>query len=536
MFKHKQQNADTMKPIFPLLGLLFLGFIAGAQDLHIYYDMQTQTPRYMLGDTLKIDRPYVRQGNSVVLHLENYNNYLYDVVIKDQVQQFNIPSSTSAGSLTSIFPTLGKGATDFTSLVGNRQGGPQDFDFVIRTDEKEGALKPYETLGITPTQYNQLNDLMVQYEAAYQEVQGIDQEMSEKRSEVQSLVDAYQINAFVMQEINNIKHDPALPPAKIKAMTQDYMRKVLNVQSNSDINLDTLLRRGNTRQQLSGKLEEVRKTHQQYRRAVAKMEGVRETVTMSFGNNPGVRTRFVQPILESYNQIEGQQNEYVAFEDKLLELITQMPEADVLKLATLWREYEALQANDFVKDHRVVARGDQMTFEITFNPNDSAERNVPALQMAPIEIPVAGSFKANASIGVSFGQFFERPQSYFIRDQRIRAEDADSFYPVISSFFHFYGQSKGSTSLGGAFGIGLPITGSNAGQSASFFLGPSLIIGRAERLVLSGGLMGAQVERLAQGYEIGDLLITEVNIVPTKDVYEMGYFLGLSFNIVGSGR
>lgn len=525
-----------MKPIFFLTFLFFLGLTIQAQDLHIYYDMQTQTPRYMLGDTLEVDRPYVRRGNSVVLHIENYNNYLYDVVIKDEVQQFNIPSSTSAGSLTSIFPTLGKGATDFTSLTGGRRGGPQDFDFAIRTDEKEGAPRPYEALGITPTQYNQLNELMVQYEAAFQEVQEIDTQMQETSDEVQSLVDAYQLNAFVMQEINNIKHDPALPPAKIKAMTQDYMRKVLNVQSNSDINLDTLLRKGNTRQQLSRRLEKVRKTQQRHRQAVAKMEGIRETVTMSFGSNPGVRTRFVQPILESYDQIDGQQDQYAAFEDKLLELIAQMPEADVLKLATLWREYEALQANDFVKDHRVVAKGDQMTFEITFNPNDSAERNVPALQMAPIEIPVAGSFKVNASIGVSFGQFFERPQSYFIRDQRIRAEDADSFYPVISSFFHFYGQSKGNTSFGGAFGIGLPITGSNAGQSASFFLGPSLIIGRAERLVLSGGLMGAQVERLAQGYEVGDLLITEVNVVPTKDVYEMGFFLGLSFNLIGSGQ
>jgi hypothetical protein len=527
-----------MKPILLTLSLLCTAFSVAAQDLHIYYDMETQTPRYLLGDTLEIDQPYVRQGNNVILHIQNYNNYLYDVVIERETEQFNIPSSTSAGSLTSIFPTLGPNATDFMSLGAGSRDAPVGFDFVpkLNGNGERGDVAPYEALGLAPSQYERLTQLMQDYEKTFQEVQEMDLQMKQKEVEVQSLVDAYQVNAFAMQEIRNIRHDPALPPAKIKEMTQDYMRKVLNVQTNDQINLDTLLRKGNIRQQLTRKLNEVRRTQQKHQQAVAKLDGIRETVTMSFGSNPGVRTRFVQPLLESYSQIESQEDEYTTFEDKLINLITQVPEADVQKLATLWREYEALQANDFAKDHRVDALGDQMTFNIRFSPNDSANSNVPTLQMAPIKVAVAGGFKVNASIGVAFGQFFDRPQSYFIRDQRIRAEDNDSFYPVISSFFHFYSQSKGNTSFGGAFGIGLPVTGSNAGQSASFFLGPSLIIGRSERLVLSGGLMGSQVERLAQGYNVGDLLVSDANVVPTKDVYEMGYFLGLSFNVIGSNR
>lgn len=523
-----------MKPILLALSLLCIAFSVVAQDLHIYYDMETQTPRYMLGDTLEIDQPYVRQGNSVILHIQNYNNYLYDVVIERETEQFNIPSSTSAGALTSIFPTLGPDAADFMSLSSGSRDAPVNFDFIPKQEEGRSEIAAYEGLGLSPSQSERLTTLMQEYESTFRELEEMDLQMKQKETEVQSLVDAYRVNAIATQEIRNIRQDPALPPAKIKQMTQDYMRKVLNVQTNDQINLDTLLQKGNIRQQLSRKLNEVRRTQQEHRQTVAKLDGIRETLTMSFGSNPGVRTRFVQPLLDSYSQIEAQDNRYAAFEDKLINLVTQIPEADVQKLATLWREYEALQANDFAKDHRVDALGDQMTFNIRFSPNDSANSNVPSLQMAPIKVAVAGGFKVNASIGVSFGQFFTRPQSYFIRDQRIRAEDDDSFYPVISSFFHFYSQSKGNTSFGGAFGIGLPLTGSNAGQSASFFLGPSLIIGRSERLVLSGGLMGSQVERLAQGYSVGDLLVSDANVVPTKDVYEMGYFLGLSFNIVGA--
>lgn len=518
-----------------ILSFLFIDILA-AQDLHIYYNMQTQTPRYMLGDTLQVDRPYVRRGANVILHIENYNNYLYDVVIEQEAQQFNIPSNTSAGSLTSIFPTLGKGATDFMSLTGGRRGGPESFDFPGGSKETNGGPTPFESMGLTPSQSNQLNNLMLEYQSTFEEIQEINKDITKQREDVQSLVDGYQLNAFVMQEINNIKHDPALPPEKIKTMTQDYMRKVLNVENNTQINLDTLLRKGNIRQQLSRKLEQVRQISRLHRDAVTKLNGIKETISLSFGSNIGVSTRVVQPLVQSYEQVSVQENQVTAFEDKLVDLISQMPEADVLKLSALWREYEALQANDFVKDYRVTAQGDQMKFTIKFNPNSAGATNVPSLQVAPIEIPVAGGFKVNASIGISFGQFFDRPQSYFVRDTIIRGEDKDSFFPVISSFFHFYGQSKGTVSLGGSFGIGLPITGDNAGQSASFFLGPSLIIGRAERLVLTTGIMGAQVERLAQGYEAGDRFVSDANLPPTKEVYETGFFLGLSFNVLGSGR
>jgi len=141
----------------------------------------------------------------------------------------------------------------------------------------------------------------------------------------------------------------------------------------------------------------------------------------------------------------------------------------------------------------------------------------------------------NASIGVAFGQLFSQPQSFFVRDSSIRSEDKDSFFPIVTSFFHFYGQTAGNTAFGGSFGIGLPIVSSGGVQSASFFLGPSLIIGRGERIVVTSGIMGTRVERLAQGYEVGDRFISQANNVPTKTVYELGYFLGLSFNVLGGG-
>ena len=101
----------------------------------------------------------------------------------------------------------------------------------------------------------------------------------------------------------------------------------------------------------------------------------------------------------------------------------------------------------------------------------------------------------------------------------------------VAPFFHFYAQSKGQVSLGGAFGLGISIGGETAGLQTYFF-GPSVIMGKGQRIVFSTGLMGGKVDRLAQGYQVGDAY-DEV-IVPTKSIYELGYFLGVSFNLIGN--
>jgi hypothetical protein len=62
-------------------------------------------------------------------------------------------------------------------------------------------------------------------------------------------------------------------------------------------------------------------------------------------------------------------------------------------------------------------------------------------------------------------------------------------------------------------------------------VGPSVIIGKSNRIILSGGIMTGQAERLSQGYRVGDSFVSEVDLVPTKDQYEFGYFLGLSYNL-----
>jgi len=522
---------------------LFLFFVASvaaltAQDLHIYYDMLTQTPRYII-DSQEVKRPYVRRGANVILHIENYNNYLYDVVIEQQNNEIRLPANVAPNALSTLFPTLGKNSADFFSLAGGRGLSGLALGGGGSSDREDAPTSFDASLGISRTQFQELTQTVETFNQTLEKIETINSSIDNTRKTVQSLVESHQVNALIFKEIENIKYDPALTPAQIKRMTKDYMCKALNLPPNQEeirLSLDSLIRKGNTRAQLVNLLEEVKEKHDDYRDEKARLNSLKEQLDNQFSSNLLLNSQYVLPALRSYDQAADEENDITILENRLLNLVTEMPDVNLAQLAALWREFEALQGNDFAKDHRAAADGDHIVFNVRFTPNETGQNNkAPVLQIAPLQVPVAGGFKVNASIGIAFGQLFERPQSYFVRDSVIRAEDKDSFVPIIASFFHFYGQSKGNVSFGGNFGIGLPITG-DAGQSASFFLGPSLIIGRSERIVLNGGLMGTRVERLAQGFEVGDRFRSEVSNVPTKDVYEMGYFLGLSFNIVGGNR
>lgn len=63
-----------------MLRLIFTGlavlasFALSAQDLHVYYDAFTDSVYYTQNGK-PVDRPAVRKGANVVLHVNNYNNY-----------------------------------------------------------------------------------------------------------------------------------------------------------------------------------------------------------------------------------------------------------------------------------------------------------------------------------------------------------------------------------------------------------------------------------------------------------------------------
>ena len=123
------------------LSALFAFFSVGmlyAQDLHVHYNVFRDSVYYVQqGKTT--NAPAVRKGGTVQLHVENYNNYLYDVSVKVEEEEIPVASSTPAGLLGQLG---GSSALPFSFLFkGGDQslGGFKFFPSLSGADLKEGS-------------------------------------------------------------------------------------------------------------------------------------------------------------------------------------------------------------------------------------------------------------------------------------------------------------------------------------------------------------------------------------------------------------
>jgi hypothetical protein len=213
------------------------------------------------------------------------------------------------------------------------------------------------------------------------------------------------------------------------------------------------------------------------------------------------------------------------------ELASEESNVDLQLIAALRNEYEIMKENDFTRTFRAPAKGDVVKFDLAFLVKDSTRNAEKPFPVSEIEVPVAGGFKMNASLGISFGQFANKTQDYFVRDDVIVGTDHGNFLPILTSYIHFYVQGARATSLGGTLGIGFPIVNTGNDQSLYFLIGPSLILGKSSRIVISGGIMGGKAKRLGAGYEVGDPFTEDSSTLPIVSKYEIGYFLGISYNL-----
>jgi hypothetical protein len=111
--------------------------------------------------------------------------------------------------------------------------------------------------------------------------------------------------------------------------------------------------------------------------------------------------------------------------------------------------------------------------------------------------------------------------------------EIDRFVPIANTLLHFHPYGDGRMVLGGAFGVGIPLSSSDAGRSPTFLLGPSLIMGDRDKVFITGGIIGGQVNRLGAGIQEGDTFTFTDGTLETRGQYELGYFLSLSFKLFG---
>jgi len=479
--------------------------------------------------------------------VENYNNYLYDIELSANETMIEVPEA-NASPMEGLQPGSGSDLSgmDLFSMFrapAKSKGMDMDFDAVVSpivvvelpAEDESEDIEFIEEERAKTLEIEKFNQLKSEFYTASSNLDDLNYDINEIREVVANEMDARQIQGMVMDEIEKLKLHPRLKPDQIKKMSGEYLSKVFNVQSVDEIDLGYVLDRSNMKKLLSDNLSDLKRKEIDYRIQMEKVDNlITELKTFNLVGDQEFRS-FENEIVGKFSESQGQQQMLENDIQSLTDFIPQVQKDDIGFLAALRYEYEAISANDFSRTYRTPAQGDITTFNINFKLKDTtlAGETERLIETAPIEVPVFGGFKVNASLGISFGQYKDQPQNYFVRDTVILAEDQDNFIPILTSFIHFYGQGSRAISLGGTIGVGLPIVNVGNNQSISFFAGPSVIIGKGDRIVLSVGVMDDRVARLGQGLEIGESYFSDGDVVPTIQRYELGYFVGVSYNLLG---
>jgi hypothetical protein len=199
--------------------------------------------------------------------------------------------------------------------------------------------------------------------------------------------------------------------------------------------------------------------------------------------------------------------------------------------------YTMLEASDFSRTYDYEIEADKVNIQLKFVQSEFAktsnsDNDGNTLKTRNIKLFSKGGFKVNTGIALTLNNFTSKSKDYYISEEgTIQADNNDNFTPNLSTMINFYPYTVRGFNVGGAFGLSIPISGNSNVKGVSFLLGPSLHFGTDSRVSISGGLAYGPVQKLTNGLEIGDT--TSFGSVEnfTKDVFDFGYFFGISFSL-----
>ena len=222
---------------------------------------------------------------------------------------------------------------------------------------------------------------------------------------------------------------------------------------------------------------------------------------------------------------------------RLMTNLNQSTDQSLQSLKELRSMYTVLEASNFEQTYDYEITADKVNIELKFVQSDFSNEidndNIQTtLKTRNIQLFSKGGFKINTSVAMTLNNFGSKSNDYFINDSGvIGADNNDFFVPNLSTMINFYPFMGENFNIGGSFGLSIPISANDNINGINFLFGPSLFFGSNSRLSLSGGLAYGPIKKLTNGLEVGDTtsFITVDNF--TKNVYDFGYYFGISFSL-----
>ena len=517
----------TYSFLIAFFGILSIG-MSQSEGLTIEYNLFDEQVKYKR-ENAYIEEPFVRSGENIYVIVQEFNPFTtiasIDATSVDYSQRTNATSNgidsyaggefgyeddyysggggggfNTGGLLGGL--GLGGGITDALSLIPGSRGA-----------QSKSMLKLQRAFNTNLKRLNVTEEkINLQYEKLL-------------------LFNKAQLSReLALHDIEKLKRNTSIKPSRVREMIEEEIRYAFSKTKDEDIDIDDIVDR-------AGRTETIRLTVNEYKHALNeyrslkddwislaemfKIEEFENDTKMVFLENS--TDTIIQTIDRNISTFDN------AAVDQILE-IDLVP--DVQLLASLRQVYEELQSRDFEHNFSPVqASGDEMVLQLNFQQKDENGTYIPYKGLKQV-VPVTGQWKTKGGVGFAFGALAGDQFDYAIENGTIVGNKKDAFIPHIASFVHFYKQNNKSFNLAGSFGAGLPLQNTTDLKSISFFLGPSLMIGKGEKFLITGGVMGGKSNQLNNDLQIGDFYDGVIETLPVSSSYKFGYFISVSFGVI----
>lgn len=271
---------------------------------------------------------------------------------------------------------------------------------------------------------------------------------------------------------------------------------------------------------------------------ISKIENFKSNISIFLNEDILLKTN--SKFLNDYNSNPNLKDSYDKMFNKVIKLNDVVDSTNYFKLLSDCHkiELEGRKIENFsYSSHPIIANGDEIIFDVKFTSKNNLDPNIEVEQSElKFNVPVKNGFKFDFSTGIA-GILGLHDKKY--RTEKISTDSStikeigntNMFNISVAALTHFSWRSTRLVKPSFSFGLGTQSDLSNT----QYLLGLSLIVGKKERLIFSGGGAFSKINYLNKKYEIdkalkNDEIRIEDLLVPSN---RSGWFVSLTYNLFG---
>lgn len=216
--------------------------------------------------------------------------------------------------------------------------------------------------------------------------------------------------------------------------------------------------------------------------------------------------------------------------DQMLKKVENMDLSSKLSAIEIYnRELQNEQTFEYVSDP-IQGLGDYIEFDVTIKPKTTFKEIFAKNQNRRFKYSeyLRGGIRYDFSVGTVF-DFINKDESYENRNNIITKTSNNKYYPTLAGLFNVSLRSGSLCSIGFSLGGSLNITEFDIN---SLFVGPSLLIGKKEKIIFTTGISFRKTKQLEEGYSEGQPIVGASNIDDyLTNNFRLGIFAGISYNL-----